>query len=70
MRLKSKTTDDNGRDILVCEDRVLFWRRERRFVAQSEYPRGYWAWLELPNKRIVPDILSFQLDAWNKEPNS
>ena len=67
MKLKEKTTDNKGRAVLVCEDRILFWRRERKFVAQREYPHGFWDWEELPNKRLVPAFLSFQLDLWNRE---
>jgi hypothetical protein len=67
MKLKKKTTDEKGRTVLVCDDRVLFLKRERRFVAQSEIVSGYWRWLELPNKSMVPDTLSFQLDTWNRE---
>jgi len=66
MRLKKKTSDDKGRTVLVCEERILFFRRERRFVAQSAYSGRYWEWLELPNKKMVHDQLSFQLDAWNR----
>jgi len=69
MILKEKTTDEKGRTVLVCEDRVLwFWRRERRFVAQTSLFGGrYWRWLELPNKSLVDDATSSQLDAWNRE---
>lgn len=37
---------------------------KRTFVANREYPTGYWAWLELPNKSSVSDGLSFQLSEW------
>ena len=67
MKLKFKKIDDKGRDLLICESKFLFFKRERKFVAQSRLCKGFWSWLELPNLTIVPDGISFQLDAWNNE---
>ena len=67
MKLLGKEYDDSGRTILVCESRFLFWKRTRRFLAQSQLTPSFWAWLELPGRYNVPDSLSFQLDAWNRE---
>lgn len=39
---------------------------KRTFIANKEYPKGYWNWVEMPNKKIVPDMLSFQLNEWLK----
>lgn len=39
---------------------------KRTFIANKEYPKGYWNWVEMPNKTIVPDMLSFQLNEWLK----
>lgn len=36
----------------------------RTFVANKEYPKGYWNWVEMPNKTLVCDRLSFQLNEW------
>ena len=33
----------------------------------EEYPKGYWNWRKLPNKTLVYDNLSFQLDSWCKD---
>lgn len=52
--------------IITTEEKVFFWKKTRRFLAQREYPKGYWTWLELPNKTLVPDFLSFQLNEWNR----
>ncbi len=52
--------------ITTKERRFLLWTKERKFEAQREYPTGYWEWLELPNRRLVCDATSFQLDAWNR----
>lgn len=39
---------------------------KRTFIANKEYTEGYWNWVEMPNKIIVSDKLSFQLDEWLK----
>jgi hypothetical protein len=67
MKLKFKKIDNKDRDLLICESKFLFFKRERKFVAQSKLCRGFWSWLELPNLTTVPFDLSIQLDAWNSE---
>ncbi len=37
---------------------------KRTFIANKEFPKGYWNWVELPNKTLVGDRLSFQLNEW------
>ena len=32
---------------------------KRTFIANREYPKGYWNWVEMPNKTLVEDSLSF-----------
>ena len=39
---------------------------KRTFIANKERPKGYWNWVEMPNKTLVNDRLSFQLDEWMK----
>ena len=57
----------NGKSVITTEkSKFRFWKKEQKFVAQKEFPKGYWTWLELPNLTLVPDSLSFQLDEWNK----
>jgi hypothetical protein len=41
----------------------------RTFVANKEYPKGHWNWVEMPNKTLVNTITSFQLDEWVKWAN-
>ena len=55
-----------GKAVITIERRFLFWKFQTKYVAQKEFPKGYWTWLELPNLTVVDDILSFQLDAWNR----
>ena len=35
---------------------------KRTFIANKEYPKGYWNWVELPNKTIIEPMLSFWLN--------
>lgn len=56
----------NDKTVITVETRGLLGRKQRSFEAQREIPKGYWDWLELPNRKLVPDGLSFQLDAWNR----
>ena len=42
---------------------------KRTFIANREYPKGYWNWVEMPNKTLVRDSLSFQLSEWLKFDN-
>ena len=37
---------------------------KRTFMANKEHPRGYWNWVELPDKTQVGDYLFFQLNKW------
>jgi len=39
---------------------------KRTFIANKECPKGYWNWVEMPNKTLVNDRLRFQLDEWMK----
>lgn len=39
---------------------------KRTFIANKEYPKGYWNWVEMPNKTLIRPLLSFQLDEWLK----
>ena len=52
--------------VITTEEKVFFRVKVRKFEAQIEFPKGYWKWLELPDYKLVDDVLSFQLDAWNK----
>ncbi len=64
MKLINKEELDS-KPVLVTETkRFLLKPKIRKFIAQSQLVKGYWEWLELPNKYIVYDNLSFQLDAW------
>ena len=65
MKFEKKETL-NGEIVLTASSRFLFWHIKRQYETQREYQKGYWQWLELPNRTRVPMGLSFQLDSWNK----
>ena len=69
MKAIKKETNENGNIILTCETSFLFGliKKEVQFIATEEYPKGYWNWRKLPNKTLVHDNLSFQLDSWCKD---
>lgn len=73
MKLIHKETI-NGKTILTVEvapattPRFFFQKPKPQVTVKYEASRlicaGYWAWLELPDRILVPDGLSFQLDEW------
>lgn len=69
MKAIKKETNGKGHIILTCEDSVLFglFKPQKQFIATKEYPKGYWDWRKLPNKTLVGDGMSFQLDSWCKD---
>lgn len=65
MRFEHKE-EINGKVVITTSKRFLFWHIITQYEAQREFPSGYWDWLQLPNRNLVNDSTSFQLDAWNK----
>jgi hypothetical protein len=65
MEMVDKETLD-GKTVIVTSTRGLFRREIRRFEEQRKLTPSFSEWLELPNRKLVPDRLSFQLDAWNR----
>ena len=69
MKAISKEINEKGYMILTCENSVLFglFKPQTKFIATKEFPTGYWDWRELPNKTLVGDHMSFQLDSWSRD---
>jgi len=67
MEFVKKEVQD-GRSVVTVEVKRIFRKpKQIQYLAESETVKGeYWSWLELPGKKLVPDLLSFQLDAWNR----
>lgn len=71
MKIKALKRDEKDRPILITEQTWFwFWKVKREFLAQDHYVSKYYQWVELPNKTIVGDRLSFQLDSWLQEATS
>ena len=71
MRAISRSKDEKGNAILVCEEETKFlWMKnvkQTEYIATEEFPTGYWNWRLLPDKTLINSHLSFQLDSWNKD---
>jgi len=72
MRAIRKEKNEKGHIILTCEDEVKnFWGKKKtittQYIATKEYPKGYWDWRLLPDKTLIGDRMSFQLDSWCKD---
>lgn len=59
----------DGNIILTVEDELFFGliKKQTQYIGTREFPKGYWDWRLLPNKTLIGDRMSFQLDAWNKD---
>jgi hypothetical protein len=78
--IKIETVD--GKTIITTEEVVekekTIWRLFRkpvivpavvkhcRYMAADRIAGNFWRWLELPDKKLVGDSKSFQLDAWRE----
>jgi hypothetical protein len=71
MKVVSRRLDEKGNIILECEEVSKFLWIEKiktiEYIATTEFPKGYWDWRELPDRTLVGDHMSFQLDSWNKD---
>ena len=70
MRVLTKEQPDDGKTVITVETEVkcgLLWLKKRKvetsYEAQEESPTY---WLKLPNRELIDNRLSSQLDAWNK----
>jgi len=74
MRLARMEQDGSGKPVAVVEKTRkggFLWLREipyeERYLLARKLCPGYWSWLKLPDLELVPDGMSFQLDAWYRE---
>jgi hypothetical protein len=66
----TKIETENGKTVITTETPRWLWflkPRVQRFVAARRIVGDFWEWLELPDKRLVTDQSSYQLDAWKRE---
>jgi len=64
MKAINKEINNEGNIVLTCQKSYLFGliKKEIKFIAVREICDGYYDWLKLPNKTLVNDITSFELD--------
>jgi len=66
MKLLKKEINEKGHAVITCQSSILFGliKKEVRFIATEQYPKGYWNWMRMSDGILVEDRLSYQLDAW------
>jgi len=65
MKVIASKIDGDRKTILVVEHGIFKTRTE--YLAKEKIIEDFYTWVKLPNKTIVPDRLSFQLDEWKKD---
>lgn len=66
--MKFQSIERDKRVITTVEARFLRKPIIRKFWASRRVAGDFWSWLELPGNEMIPDHLSFQLDAWLRDP--
>lgn len=68
MKPVSKETLENGTIIITTEESYLFGliKKQIKYSSNEIIVGNFRSWLREPNKLIVPDQISFQLDEWCK----
>lgn len=56
----------NKKIVITVEQGWFIFKTIKQYEAQKEFLSGYWNWLKLPDRTMVPDYMSFQLDKWNR----
>jgi len=66
MKPLSKKTLENGTIVITVEQSFLFGlvKKRTKYSSNEIIVAKYRKWLKEPNKTLVPDMMSFQLDAW------
>lgn len=56
--------EQGDKTVLTVETNFLWMKKQTRYQADGRIAGDFYRWLKLPDKTIVPDAVSFQLDAW------
>lgn len=66
MKPISKETLENGTIIITTEESFLLGlvKKQTKYSSNKIIAGNFRSWLKEPNKLLVPDRMSFQLDAW------
>jgi len=54
----------NEKIVITTKEKLLLWPKIRKFECQRQIAPSFWEWLELPERKLVSDSISFQLDVW------
>ena len=65
MKMVGNRKDEKGRTIITVES--FLFKKKTDYLAREEIVTEFYDWVKLPHKTIVPDSISFQLDAWKKD---
>jgi len=68
IKLLETKVDEEKRTILVVQSGYIF-KKKTEYLAASRLVTDFYQWVKLPNKTMINDIMSFQLDLWKKEGN-
>ena len=66
MKPISKETLENGTIVITTEESFLFGliKKQTKYSSNRIIAGKFRSWLQEPNKLLVPDRMSFQLDEW------
>ena len=64
MKFEHKEVID-GKAVITTSARFLFWHKITQYEAHKSITASFSQWVKLPNRDMVPDMVSFQLDIWN-----
>ena len=67
MRVLSINKDEGQFEIVVARVYLFFIKTKSTYIATRSSGGPFYLWAEMPNKIIVSDPLSFQLDAWLRD---
>lgn len=61
-----KETLENGTIVITTEEKFLFGlvKKQTKYSSNRVIVGSFRSWLKEPDKLLVPDIVSFQLDEW------
>lgn len=61
-----KIEEVNGETEITVETGKWIFKKETIYRTAGNSVADYFNWVKMPEKQIVPDRMSFQLDTWKK----
>ncbi len=56
----------DGETEIIIETGIWVFKRKTTYRTNGNIVTDFFNWVKLPNKTVVPDSLSYQLDSWKK----